>query len=316
MDSWALDERVRPLAPAFATFVVIVAVLFEELHILRTSRCLIPSLFRDLPRKRYFNNVLRALCALRDDYVQPPNGTCHPEIETNPNWYPFFKDCIGLLDGTHIDASVPIHELPHFRGRKGPTQNILAGVNPDLRFTYVLAGWEGSANDFTVLRDALSQPQPEYLKLIEGKYYLVDAGYTTMNSFIALYRGVKYHLKEHNGRVPLNHKELFNLRHSMLRSRVERAFAILKNRFKILTSHHFFPYKTQVLLVIACCIIHNYISGIDPNDQILRNGNMQEEHLVLSQSRSQRDQREENRQWVELRDNIAIEMWHQYSSRT
>ncbi|XP_039141318.1 uncharacterized protein LOC120278650 [Dioscorea cayenensis subsp. rotundata] len=105
---------------------------------------------------RYFNNVLKAICAIRDDFVHPPCGNCHSEIECNPNWYPFFKDCIGLLDGTHIDASVPLQELPRFRGRKGPTQNVLAVVNPDLQFTYVLAGWEGSANDFTVLKDALS----------------------------------------------------------------------------------------------------------------------------------------------------------------
>lgn len=82
-----------------------------------------------------------------------------------------------MLDGTHVDASVPPLELPRFRGRKGPTQNVLAVVNPDLKFTYVLAGWEGSANDFTVLRDAISRPQPEGLKIIEGCQsclYLLD----------------------------------------------------------------------------------------------------------------------------------------------
>ncbi|XP_039130873.1 protein ALP1-like [Dioscorea cayenensis subsp. rotundata] len=245
--------------------------------------------------------------------VQPPSGICHPEIEANPNWYPHFKDCVGLLDGTHVDASVPPLELPRFRGRKGPTQNVLAVVNPDLKFTYVLAGWEGSANDFTVLRDAISQPQPEGLKIIEGKYYLIDAGYTTMNGFIAPYRGVRYHLKEHNGRAPMNPKELFNLRHSMLRSHVERAFATLKNRFKILTSHPFFPFKTQVLLVLACCIIHNYIEGVDPSDQIFHDRRLQDDEVLSSQPRSQREQREENRQWVKLRDKIANEMWCQYS---
>lgn len=58
-----------------------------------------------------------------------------------------------------------------------------------------------------------------------GKYYLVDAGYTRMNGFIAPHGGVRYHLKEHNGRAPTNSKELFNLRQSLLGSWVERAFA-------------------------------------------------------------------------------------------
>jgi hypothetical protein len=35
-----------------------------------------------------------------------------------------------------------------FRGRKtSPTQNLMVVVDFDLMFTYVLAGWEGSAHD-------------------------------------------------------------------------------------------------------------------------------------------------------------------------
>jgi hypothetical protein len=46
-----------------------------------------------------------------------------------------------------------------FRGRKHyQTQNVLVAVDFDLRFTYVLAGWEGSAQDSFVLQDALSHP--------------------------------------------------------------------------------------------------------------------------------------------------------------
>jgi hypothetical protein len=45
-----------------------------------------------------------------------------------------------------------------FRGRKNyTTQNVLAAVDFDLKFTYVLAGWEGSAHDATVLVDALAR---------------------------------------------------------------------------------------------------------------------------------------------------------------
>ena len=69
----------------------------------------------------------------------------------------------------------------------------------------MLAGWEGSANDFTVLKDALRRPnglkvpQSEVYtnifcilvfnqtllasRFILGKYYLVDAGYTTLGSY-------------------------------------------------------------------------------------------------------------------------------------
>jgi len=43
-------------------------------------------------------------------------------------------------------------------GRKHTTtQNVLAVVDFDLRFTYVLAGWDGSAHDARILADALER---------------------------------------------------------------------------------------------------------------------------------------------------------------
>ena len=45
-----------------------------------------------------------------------------------------------------------------FRGRKdGATQNVLAAISFDLKFTYVLAGREGSAHDSSVLNDAFAR---------------------------------------------------------------------------------------------------------------------------------------------------------------
>jgi hypothetical protein len=45
-----------------------------------------------------------------------------------------------------------------FRGRKSnTTQNVMAVVNFDLKFTYVLAGWEGSAHDALILADAIAR---------------------------------------------------------------------------------------------------------------------------------------------------------------
>lgn len=55
----------------------------------------------------------------------------------------------------------------------------------------------------------------------------------------------------------LMQKELFNLRHSSLGVTIERAFAALKNRFKVLDQKPFHTFDTQVKLVLACCILHN-----------------------------------------------------------
>jgi len=57
-----------------------------------------------------------------------------------------------------VRASVP-KDIEHvFHGRKSfATQNVMAAIDFDLRFTYVLAGWEGTAHDALVLRDALER---------------------------------------------------------------------------------------------------------------------------------------------------------------
>ena len=69
------------------------------------------------------------------------------------------QDRIGAIDGTHVRASVPPKIQGRFRGRKdGTTQNVLAVISFDLKFTYVLTRWEGSAHDSRVLNDAFARP--------------------------------------------------------------------------------------------------------------------------------------------------------------
>ena len=125
--------------------------------------------------------------------------------------------------------------------------------------------------------------------------------------FLPPYRATRYHLREFGGgNHPTNQKELFNLRHSSLRVTVERAFGALKNRFKILYNKPFHPYKTQVKLVLACCILHNWIltHGLDahiptescwsPNDSNVGGTN---------------DVAYDNNTWSAHRDALAAQMW-------
>ena len=74
---------------------------------------------------------------------------------------------MGAFDGTHVRPFVPIQIQGRFRGRKdGTTQNILATITFDLKFTYVLASWEGIAHNSLVLNNALSRQRG--LKILEG----------------------------------------------------------------------------------------------------------------------------------------------------
>jgi hypothetical protein len=48
---------------------------------------------------------------------------------------------------------------------------VLAAVDFNLRFTYVLAGWEGSAHDVLILSDALERD--DGLRVPPGTYALI-----------------------------------------------------------------------------------------------------------------------------------------------
>jgi hypothetical protein len=51
---------------------------------------------------------------------------------------------------------------------------VLAAVDFDLRFTYVLAGWEGSAHDALILADALERD--DGLRVAPGICMLTQLG--------------------------------------------------------------------------------------------------------------------------------------------
>ncbi|XP_034601202.1 uncharacterized protein [Setaria viridis] len=178
--------------------------------------------------------------------IRAPSNETPVKISNSPRWYPYFKDCVREIDGTHVYARVPAKIQAAFRGRKHyPTQNILAAIDFDLKFTYVLAGWEGSAHDATILADALERE--DGLRVPPGEFYLVDAGYACRPRFLPPYHGTRYHLKEYGPRnYPTNPRELFNLRHSSLRVSVERDFGALKNHFCMIDNKPFHPCKTQV----------------------------------------------------------------------
>jgi hypothetical protein len=141
------------------------------------------------------------------------------------------------------------------------------------KFVHVSAGWEGSAADARVLQDAMAHG----FYVPTGKFYLVDAGYANTPNFIAPYRNVRYHLQEQarSNLRPSNAKELFNLRHAQLRNHVERIIGVLKMCFPILKCASYYSIETQRDIVLAGCVLHNFIKFNDGSEQWLNEDNMQ-----------------------------------------
>jgi hypothetical protein len=63
------------------------------------------------------------------------------QIANFAKFSPFFDDCIGALDGTHIPAVVkPEHIVRFSNPKKFVSQNVLSVANFDLTFAYALYG--------------------------------------------------------------------------------------------------------------------------------------------------------------------------------
>ena len=122
-------------------------------------------------------------------YVLLPtaNDPVPPEIRHNPKFWPYFKDALGAIDGSHIRSSPPASQRSSYRDHKGDiSQNCLFACSFDLQFVFAYTGWEGSATDARVYESALM----DGLDIPPGKYYLADAGFPSTNELLIPYRSI------------------------------------------------------------------------------------------------------------------------------
>ncbi|XP_015935347.1 protein ALP1-like [Arachis duranensis] len=228
---------------------------------------------------RNFHAVLRAVISLEEEFLQQSSGTTIPsEILRSNRFYPYFKDCVGAIDGTHVRVKVPIADQPRFRGRKEwPTHNVLAACGFDMRFTYALAGWEGTASDSKVLKSVLSRD--DRLKISRGKFYLGDAGFMLKHALITPYRGIRYHLKEFDGRG----------------------------------TEPYYDVEVMVDIVLACIILHKFLMGVDPDHHLISQVDQELQNNNPEATNEEREEvNEDYRRGVVLRDNMAAQMWTDY----
>lgn len=260
--------------------------------------------------------MLQALLLLYPEVIQLPTSDTplSNHIANNPKYKTFFTDCVGALDGTHIDIHCRPGDQARYRNRKGHlTQNVLAACNFEMEFKYILAGWEGSAHDGAVYRSGLYK---HGFITPPGKYWLGDAGYPNSDTILVPYRGVRYHLKEQRlaGKRPENAKELFNLRHSSRRNVIERIFGVVKRKYQILVTPSEFSIETQTRLFLACFTIHNFVRSMEGEntDDSLET----EEHNPVPDIQPvvvyPTDTAVSAKKIDKFRDDLAAKMWDQY----
>ena len=109
---------------------------------------------------RNFDKVLECVVKLAADIIKPRDPefrTMHQRLRS-AQFSPYFDNCIGAIDGTHVPVTMPTEKVVQYTGRKGiTTQNVLAICDFDMRFTFVVVGWPSSVHDMRVFNDALEK---------------------------------------------------------------------------------------------------------------------------------------------------------------
>nr|KAJ0197218.1 hypothetical protein LSAT_V11C700380120 [Lactuca sativa] len=188
----------------------------------------------------HFHIVLEAMLKLSADIIKPDanyNDDVPEYILNKPWYYPMFifLDCIGAIVGRHIRASVPQKDEVKYIDRKGyATQNIMVVCDFNMCFTFVWAGWEGTAHDTRIFNEALRRPYLNFPYPTGGtniRYHLPD-----------FRRGHTAAIRE-----PYGPKEKFNYLHSSLQNIIEHTFGVWKAKWVLLRDMHVnYKYKNQV----------------------------------------------------------------------
>ncbi|XP_010477692.1 PREDICTED: putative nuclease HARBI1 [Camelina sativa] len=264
---------------------------------------------------RKFHEVLNALEHMAVELLRPGPEELnqpHPKLQSDRRYWPYFRGFIGAIDGTHVPVTVAGKNSEKYWNRKsGTSMNILAICNMDMLFTYAYIGIPGSAHDAKVLMLAM-EGNHQFPTPPMGKYYLGDSGYALRPGFLTPYRGERYHPSEYNrARPPSSHKEMFNKRHSSLRSVIERTFGVWKAKWRVLREKPRYAIHVQRKVIAATMALHNFIRlsnlrDVDfDSDRIA--SNIAEED---SDSDEELEQNNTPMQYMEgIRDEISASLW-------
>ena len=157
---------------------------------------------------------------------------------------------IGAIDGSHIPIKAPEEYPENYVNRKGFHSVVLQGIcDHEMRFVNCYTGWPGSVHDSRVLKNSdffLHMRNED--KFPCNSYLLGDSAYPLETWMMTPYRD--------NGHLT-NQQRRYNYIHSSSRMVIERAFALLKGRFRRLKYLDITRIQDIPGIIIVACVLHN-----------------------------------------------------------
>lgn len=169
--------------------------------------------------------------------------------------YPY---CLGAADGKHVRITAPHESGSFFWNYKGYHSIVLFAIaNANYEFILCDVGVNGRVSDGGVIEttefyhrlknDLLNIPKPE--KPTMPYVFIGDEAFALKPNFLK-----PFCQKELN-----EERRIFNYRLSRARRVVENVFGILVSRFRIFQTPINFKLETIDSVIMACCVLHNFL---------------------------------------------------------
>ena len=166
---------------------------------------------------------------------------------------------IGAIDGSHIAIKAPQECPENYVNRKGFYSVVLQGISDhEMRFIDCYTGWPGSVHDARVLKNS-----DFFAGVKNGIKFTNNNGYILGDCAYPLETWLMTPFKD-NGHLT-NQQKRYNFIHSSTRMVIERAFSLLKGRFRRLKYLDMIKIDEIPTIIIVACVLHNIC--LDKEDQ-------------------------------------------------
>ncbi|XP_011859380.1 PREDICTED: putative nuclease HARBI1 [Vollenhovia emeryi] len=202
---------------------------------------------------------------------------------------------VGAIDGCHIPCKAPINNANDFYNRKGFHSIVLQGIcDHKARFIDIFVGLPGRMHDARVFRQSEIFQRLTHHHLLPPDCHIIgDAAYPLLVNLLTPYRDTG-----HLSRAQIT----YNTRLSSIRSIIERAFGLLKCKFRRLHYLDIADFDFGNKMIGAACVLHNFL--IEHNEI---NFEIDEEVLEEEQEEEAIEREEEivNNEAVDKRNGIS-----------
>lgn len=200
---------------------------------------------------RSVRRVTNALFELSSTFIKWPTGQYADEVRAGFSTKGF-PNTIGCIDGSYIPIPMPAENGRAYICRKNFPCIILQGVcDHKLMFIHCYAGEVGSVHDAKVLKNSeiwtyMNEHAEDMFP--NDSHLLGDKAYPIRPELMTPFKD--------NGHLTRSQTN-FNYKLSATRSTIERAFGLLKKRFRCLKFLDVKRIDWIPKYIVACCVLHN-----------------------------------------------------------